>query len=78
MNRKTKLEKALAFDKFAGMKNDYVEGRQFENRRLAPLHAALLEAMEALEFAYNYSNDRGVFNKAKGALAKIDKVLEEK
>lgn len=56
MTRKAKLEKVLAFDEFAGMKNDYVEGRQFENARLAPLHAALIEAVEALEFYSNPNN----------------------
>lgn len=49
MTRKAKLEKALAFDEFAGMKNDYVEGRIFENARLAPLHEALVAAVEALK-----------------------------
>lgn len=56
LDRKAKLEKALAFDEFAGMKNDYVDGRQFENSRLAPLHAALIQAVEALEFYGNIDN----------------------
>lgn len=86
MTRKEKLEKALAFDEFAGMKNDYVEGRQFENRRLAPLHAALIEAVEALEEFADFDNQyepkmvcwpaSEYMKKSRIALAKIDEVLE--
>lgn len=73
-NLKAKLEKALAFDEFAGMKNDYVEGRQFENSRLAPLHAALLEAVEALEYL---KDDSQYGEYVKKALAKIDEALKK-
>ena len=45
------LEEALKFDRWAGMKTDYVDGRIFENARLAPFHAALLKCVEALEFS---------------------------
>ncbi len=85
MARKTPLEKALAFDEFAGMKNDYVEGRQFENRRLAPLHAALIEAIENLEDIQAWCRDRDASNsivyavclsRSTEALAKIDEALE--
>lgn len=80
MTRKEKLEKALAFDEFAGMKNDYVEGRQFENRRLKPLHAALIEAVAALEaIQWSWDNDAGrqCSNITEEALAKIDKALDQ-
>lgn len=85
MDRKAKLEKALAFDEFAGMKNDYVEGRQFENARLAPLHATLIEAVEALEMGAFHHPSCGWYDrkdchcanlKCKEALAKIDEALE--
>jgi len=58
MNRKTKLEKALA----PSLPNDTIRfadmawGIQCHADRLAPLHAALLEAVEALEFYGNIDN----------------------
>lgn len=85
MTRKEKLEKAMAFDEFAGMKNDYVEGRQFENSRLAPLHAALIFAIENLEDIQAWCRDRTArhtitnmkcLSLSTEALAKIDKELE--
>jgi len=50
------LEQALKFDRWAGMKTDYVDGRIFENARLAPLHAALLKCVEALGFYGDKNN----------------------
>lgn len=50
------LEEALKFDRWAGMKTDYVDGRIFENERLAPLHAALLKCVEALEKIANQAS----------------------
>lgn len=78
MTRKTKLEKALAFDEFAGMKNDYVDGRQFENARLASLHAALIEAVEALKCNETFHHLGGLDDcEPCKALAKIDEALKE-
>lgn len=86
MTRKAKLEKALAFDKFAGMKNDYVDGRLFENSRLAPLHAALVFAVENLEDIQAWCRDRAAqhtitnmkcLSLSTEALAKIDEALKE-
>lgn len=62
-NRKAKLEKALAFDDEKAAKKaiegqqifynqdtlKFREAAQWENERLAPLHAALIEAVAALE-----------------------------
>lgn len=86
MTRKAELEKALAFDEFAGMKNDYVDGRLFENRRLASLHAVLLESVENLEDIQAWCRDRDAskailyavcLSRSTEALAKIDKALGE-
>lgn len=54
MTRKAKLEKALAFDEgnFETSNEATARGKwsyPSANRRLAPLHAALIEAVEALE-----------------------------
>lgn len=74
MTRKTKLEKALAYAAF------------FEGRKLAPLHAALLEAVEALEGMNDHVCDGGgdfpcsqmwFQDVAREALAKIDKALDQ-
>lgn len=73
--RKTKLEKALA----PLLPNDTIRfadmawGIQSHANRLAPLHAALIEAVEALE----YLKDDSQFGEyVEEALAKLDKVLE--
>lgn len=81
MTRKAKLEKALA----PSLPNDTIRfadmawGIQCHADRLAPLHAALIEAVEALEKYENVCSHSvrgiGVFT-AKEALAKIDDVLE--
>ncbi len=74
------LEQALKFDRWAGMKTDYVEGRIFENARLAPLHAALLKCVEALEaIAWSWDNDAGrqCSNITEEAIADLRKALEE-
>lgn len=69
-NRKAKLEKALAYAAF------------FEGRKLAPLHAALLEAVEALEIILDVGESTmglrvpNMNQTAREALAKIDKELE--
>lgn len=60
-NRKTKLEKALAFDDTRLQTSNEVVARgklnpPNANARLAPLHAALIEAVEALEFYGNIDN----------------------
>lgn len=75
-NRKAKLEKALA----PSLPNDTIRfadmawGIQSHADRLAPLHAALLEAVEALE----YLEDDSQFGEyVEEALAKLDKALKE-
>lgn len=86
--RKAKLEKALAFKADDTVKSEasilYEQGRKNENRRLAPLHAALLEAVEALEMGAFHHPSCGWYDgkdchcansKCKEALSKIDKVL---
>lgn len=53
MTRKDKLEKALAFSEKETMDDMsmlYDYGGRSENRHLALLHVALIEAVEALEF----------------------------
>lgn len=78
MNRKTKLEKALAFDDTRLQTSNEVVARgklnpPNANARLAPLHAALIEAVEALE----YLEDDSQFGEyVEEALAKLDKALE--
>lgn len=74
------LEEALKFDRWAGMKTDYVDGRIFENERLAPLHAALLKCVEALEaIQWSWDNDAGrqCSNITEETLADLRKALEE-
>jgi len=61
MTRKAKLEKALAFDDTRLQTSNEVVARgklnpPNANARLAPLHAALIEAVEALEFYSNPNN----------------------
>lgn len=79
MNRKAKLEKALAFEYIQSMgSNDYErglnDGVELENVRLAPLHAALIEAVEALEYL---KDDSQYGEYANEALAKIDEALKK-
>lgn len=98
VNRKAKLEKALAFerDKIA-MVYDFSEDvpgvqAMAVSQKLAPLHEALIAAVEALEFYHDesYSLREGYVIAAKDglcdyasgktatdALSKIDKVLGE-
>lgn len=67
-DRKTKLEKAMAFDDTRLQTSNEVVARgklspPNANSRLAPLHAALIEAVEALEFYrdeenWSYSNSQ--------------------
>lgn len=58
MNRKAKLEKALAIQKLnpSRLSRQFNQGKEAENSRLAPLHEALLAAVEALEFYGSFSN----------------------
>lgn len=87
LDRKAKLEKALA----PSLPNDTIRfadmawGIQCHADRLAPLHAALLEAVEALEMGAFHHPSCGWYDrkdchcanlKCKEALAKIDKELE--
>lgn len=91
MSRKAKLKKALAFDDDKASKavingrpiifnNETLKFREaasWENARLASLHAALIEAVEALEWVTkNYLGDIKI--ECSRALSEIDKVLEEK
>lgn len=89
--RKDKLEKALATPE--NLYNyPWQDGAEWESKRLAPLHSALLDAIEALEFyqdesyslreGYVIAAKDGLCDYASGktateALAKIDKVLGE-
>lgn len=77
--RKAKLEKALAFEYIHSMgSNDYErglnDGVELENARLAPLHAALIEAVEVLEYL---KDDSQYGEYTKEALAKIDEALKK-
>lgn len=81
MTRKAKLEKALA----PALPNDTIRfaemawGIQCHSQRLEPLHAALIEAVEALEaIQWSWDNDAGrqCSNITEEALAKIDEALE--
>lgn len=83
-DRKAKLEKALAYDDtlqdVSAHPEAFRQGRAAEMVRLAPLHSALLEAVEALEaIQWSWDNDAGrqCGNLTEEALAKIDKVLGE-
>ena len=51
MNRKAKLEKALAIQKLnpSRLSRQFNQGKEAENSRLEPLHEALVAAVEALE-----------------------------
>lgn len=76
MTRKAKLEKALAnynSDDMFSVEN--YKGAQIENARLAPLHEALIEAVDALEY-YNIANYELRELEAEKALFKLDKALE--
>lgn len=89
MNLKAKLEKALAFEYLRSLGSDDYErglnsGVKHENERLAPLHAALIEAIENLEDIQAWCRDRDASNaivyavclsRSTEALSKIDKVL---
>lgn len=88
MTRKTKLEKALA----SSLPNDTIRfadmawGIQCHADRLAPLHAALIEAIENLEDIQAWCRDRDAskailyavcLSRSTEALAKLDKMLGE-
>lgn len=76
LDRKAKLEKALA----PSLPNDTIRfadmawGIQSHANRLAPLHAALLEAVEALEYLLD---DSQYGEYVQEALAKIDEALDQ-
>lgn len=87
LDRKAKLEKALA----PSLPNDTIRfadmawGIQCHADRLAPLHAALIEAIENLEDIQAWCRDRTArhtitnmkcLSLSTEALAKIDKALE--
>ena len=87
MNRKDKLEKALAPE----LPNDTIRfaemawGIQCHSQRLEPLHAALVAAVENLEDIKAWCKDRDAQSEivnmkclslSSEALAKIDKALE--
>ncbi len=90
LDRKTKLEKALA----PSLPNDKIRfadmawGIQCHADRLAPLHAALIEAVEALEEFADFDNQyepkmvcwpaSEYMRKSRIALAKIDRALGDK
>lgn len=80
-NRKAKLEKALAFEANEMVESEasilYEQGRKNENRRLAQLHAALIEAVKALELYASVTDGAIGHQTAKLALAKIDKAIKE-
>ena len=90
MTRKTKLEKALAFNIWFFNKNvilynnDVIDdAEKHHERHLATLHAALIEAVEALESILDVGESTmglrvpNMNQTAKEALSKLDKALEE-
>lgn len=88
MNRKAKLEKALAIQKLnpSRLSRQFNQGKEAENSRLAPLHEALLAAMENLEDIKAWCKDRDADSQiinlkclslSSEALSKIDKVLAD-
>ena len=79
LDRRAKLEKALA----PSLPNDTIRfadmawGIQCHANRLAPLHAVLLEAVEALKCNETFHRLGGIDDcEPCKALAKIDKALE--
>jgi hypothetical protein len=87
MTRKTKLEEALA----PSLPNDTIRfadmawGIQSHANRLAPLHAALIEAIENLEDIQAWCRDRTAtdgtiyaigLSRSTEALSKLDKALK--
>lgn len=84
-NRKAKLEKALA----PSLPNDTIRfadmawGIQCHSQRLEPLHAVLLEAVEALESILDVGESTmglrvpNMNQTAREALAKIDEALDQ-
>lgn len=87
MTRKAKLEKALKFDRQFFMPDDTPSVQAMRvNIKLAPLHAALIEAIENLEDIQAWCRDRDVSNsivyavclsRSTDALYKLDKALKE-
>lgn len=87
MTRKTKLEKALAGPKnplrgegYSSTTRNWMAGESDTYAVLAPLHAALIEAVAALEaIQWSWDNDAGrqCSNITEEALAKIDKALDQ-
>ena len=84
LDRKAKLEKALALLEepreaaiMAGGQNyfGFILGAEHENERLAPLHAVLLEAVEALEWVKPILHGEELQH-VEEALAKLDEALE--
>lgn len=80
-NRKAKLEKALAIRMipFDEVNNEsFCEGVNFHADEKAPLHEALVEAVEALEILNSQLRPIGrCSHQADSALSKIDKALGE-
>lgn len=60
-DRKDKLEKALGVSE-SPYNCPWQDGAEWENARLAPLHAALLDAVEALEFYKKEDNWSPVYS----------------
>ena len=79
MNRKAKLEKALAIRNipFDEVNNEsFCEGVNHHADEKAPLHEALLAVVEALEILNSQLRPIGRYShQADSALSKIDKVL---
>ena len=94
MNRKAKLEKALAFNRWFFNENTILynndvinDAERHHKNCLSPLHEALIAAVEALEMGafhhpacgwYDRKECHCANSKCKEALSKIDKVLETK
>lgn len=86
MTRKAKLEKALACpvrgDGYSSITRNWMAGESDTYAVLAPLHATLIEAVEALESILDVGESTmglrvpNMNQTAKEALAKIDKALE--
>lgn len=81
MTRKEKLKKALArryIPSHEVMNAEFVGGLNYHADRLAPLHAALIEAVEALKCNETFHRLGGLDDcEPCKALAKIDEALKE-
>lgn len=67
-SKREQILKIAEFKEWAGSRNDYVDGRLFENSRLAPLITALAERVEMLEEALEWIK---IFDQNNGAVGRF-------